>query len=299
MSNLFGNISGDPRIERQALVNKFNAARSNLLLLVIFSVVNIFLLATGSGMYFLFSASVPYLITYLGMFLCGMFPNEFYEGLEGMFFLDKSFFVIMLIISLLILLIYLLCWWFSKKKGVGWLIGATVMFGIDTLVMFLSSGISSESIFDVIFHIWVIVILIMGISAYYKLKKMPEERRTIEGEFTDITENGEGGEGGAIQGEHAFVPDSIPLRPVDNNVKAKILLEAEIYGHFITYRRAKKTNELVIDGNVYAEYTALAELPHMLTATIGGHTFAAGCDNTSHSYILVDGKTVKTKFRLI
>ena len=139
----------------------------------------------------------------------------------------------------------------------------------------------------------------MGISAYYKLKKMPEENRMIEGEFTDITENSEGGEGGAIQGEHAFVPDSTPLRPADNNVKAKILLEAEIYGHFITYRRVKKTNELIIDGNVYAEYTALAELPHMLTATIGGHTFAAGYDNTSHSYILVDGQTVKTKFRFI
>ena len=103
MSNLFGNLSDDPRIQRQALISRFAAARSNLLLLVVFSAINLLMLATGLGTYFLFSASVPYLITDLGMFLCGMYPEEFYEGLEGMFFLDKSFFVIMLIISILIL----------------------------------------------------------------------------------------------------------------------------------------------------------------------------------------------------
>lgn len=300
MSNLFGNLSDDPRIQRQALISRFAAARSNLLLLVVFSAINLLMLATGSGTYFLFSASVPYLITDLGMFLCGMYPEEFYEGLEGMFFLDKSFFVIMLIISILILVIYLLCWLFSKKNKVGWLIGALVMFGIDTLVMFGNYGFSADMIIDIIFHIWVIVILVMGISSHYKLKKLPEEEVMIEGEFTDITDNGEVVEGtAAIEGEASSTPDSSPIRSADTDVKARILLEAELYGHFITYRRIKKTNELVIDGDVYDEYSAVAEMPHMLTATVGGHTFAAGLDNSYHSYILADGQTVKMKLRLI
>jgi hypothetical protein len=296
MSNLFGNVSNDPRIQRQALASKYNAARSNLILLVIFSAINLIMLATNAGTYFLFSASVPYLITGLGMFFCGMAPEEAYEGLDGMYFMDKSLFVIMFIISMLILVLYLLCWLFSKNNKVKWLITALVLFGIDTLVMFAYYGISPDMIIDVIFHVWVIVILAMGIDAHYKLKKMPVEEVMIEAEYTELPE--EAAEG-AIDGERKTTPDSTPLRDADNEVKAKILLESEIYGHFITYRRIKRTNELVIDGKVYAEYIALAEMPHMLTATVDGHNIAAGMDNTSHSFILVDGQTVKTKLRLI
>lgn len=186
MSNLFGNLSNDTGMQRQALVSKYSAARLNLLLLIVFSAINLLMLATNSGTYFLFSASVPYLITDLGMFLCGMYPEEFYEGLEGMFFFDKSFFVIMLIISILILVLYLLCWLFSKKNKVGWLIFALVMFSIDTLVMFGYYGFSPDMIVDIILHIWVIVILAMGINAHYKLKKLPKEEVMIEGEYTEI-----------------------------------------------------------------------------------------------------------------
>ncbi len=297
MSRLFGNVSNDPRTQRQVLVSRYSAARSNLILLVAFSAINLIMLATGAGTYFLFSASVPYLITDLGMFLSGMYPEELYEGFEGMYFFDKSFFVIMLIISLLILAIYMLCWLFSKKNKVGWLISALVMFGIDTLVMFAYYGISPDMIIDIIFHVWVIVILAMGIDAHFKLKKMPAEVTMIEAKYRELPADGDGEN--ATAGETKVSPESTPLRVADTEIKAKILLEAEIYGHFITYRRIKRTNELVIDGNVYGEYTALAEMPHMLTATVDGHDIAAGMDNTSHSFILVDGQTVKTKLRLI
>ena len=54
MSNLFGNFNDDPRIQRQALASKYSAARSNLLLLVIFSAINLIMMATGTGTYFLF-----------------------------------------------------------------------------------------------------------------------------------------------------------------------------------------------------------------------------------------------------
>ena len=64
MSKLFGDFNGDPRIQRQALVSKYSAARSNILLMVIFSAINLLMLATGAGTYFLFSASVPYIMYY-------------------------------------------------------------------------------------------------------------------------------------------------------------------------------------------------------------------------------------------
>ena len=292
MSNLLGKNYSSPISDRQMLLNKFNSARSNLLLLVIFSAINLIMLATGSGAYFLFSATIPYTITDLAMFFCGMYPEEFYTGdFAGMIFADQGLFVAALIISLIIIGTYLLCWFLSRKNKVGWLITALSFFCADTLFMFLYYGISASIIIDILFHGWIIFILINGISAYYKMKKLPPEENMIEGEFTEISD-----QDSVLERK---LPDTTPLRPIDNDAKSRILLEAEIYGRKITYRRVKRTNELIIDENVYDEYSALAEMPHMLTANLDGHAFAAGLDNMNHSYILVDGKTVISKMRWI
>jgi fatty acid desaturase len=222
MSNLFGNVSNDPRMQRHALASKYNAARSNILLLVIFSAINLIMLATNAGTYFLFSASVPYLITGLGMFFCGMAPEEAYEGLDGMYFMDKSLFVVMFIISMLILVLYLLCWLFSKNNKVKWLITALVLFSIDTLIMFAYYGISPNMIIDIIFHIWVIVILAMGIDAHYKLKKMPVEETMIEAEYTEISEEEFAGEAAAaIEEKSAEEETPIADEQPDNSEEIK------------------------------------------------------------------------------
>ena len=292
MSKLFGDFNGDPRIQRQALVSKYNAARSNILLMVIFSAINLLMLATGAGTYFLFSASVPYIITDIGMFFCGMYPKEMYEEFEGMYFLDKSLFFILLAISALILVIYFLCWLFSKNGKVRWIKTALVLFSIDTLIMFAYYGIDLTMIIDIIFHIWLIVILVMGINAHKKVMEMPKEEDVIEAEYRELPNDGE-------ETEENVINDSTPLRLADTDVKARILLETDYFNHTITYRRVKKTNELVIDGKVYDEYTALVEMPHILTAIIDGHAIAVGIDNTSRSFINVDGQTVKTKLRLV
>ena len=185
MSNMFNNMGFDPKVQRSMLMSKYNAARMNLLLVVAFTAINLVMLATGSGSYFLFSATVPYIITVIGMMMCGMLPEEFYEGMEGIFFIDESFFYITLAISVLILALYLLCWIFSKKKSV-WLTIALVLFAIDTVVMFLYYGIALDMILDIVFHGWVIWILVSGINANKKLKNLPEEPVVIEGEFTEI-----------------------------------------------------------------------------------------------------------------
>ena len=80
------------------------------------------------------------------------------------------------------------------------------------------------------------------------------------------------------------------LRYADNDVKARIFLENDIYGHKIVYRRVKKTNELVIDGKVYGEYVALLERTHLLTAAVDGHTYGAGFDGRGFVYLTVDGR---------
>ena len=70
-------------------------------------------------------------------------------------------------------------------------------------------------------------------------------------------------------------------------------------GHYVVYRRVKKTNELVIDLYVYDEIEILVECAHSLEARIDGHLIVVGFDGVSHSYLSVDGEIVAKKLRLI
>lgn len=184
MANFFGNGAGQATTPRGQLENRYASARANLLLVVVFTAINLVLLISQSDTYFLFSAFIPYILTSFGVILCGMYPAEFYlEELMDVEFLDKSFFVVMLVISLIILGLYLLSWFLSKKRG-GWLIFALVFFSLDTLGMFLLGGFSMDSIVDVLFHAWVIFSLCSGVIAHSKLKKLPPEETAPAAEWT-------------------------------------------------------------------------------------------------------------------
>ena len=274
---------------------KYRTSRMNLLLVVAFTAINLILLVTNANSYFLFSAFVPYFIATLGMIWCGRFPEEYYEGVEDMVFLDNSVFVVLFIISLVLTALYLLAGILSNKNRVGWLIFALVFFGIDTLGMLFINGIAFDAILDVVFHGWVIYYLILGISAHNKLKNLPPEAEPApieigDGEAVISAENSEPAT--------AEMQDSNALRVADKDVKHRVLLETYVLGKYdICYRRVKHTNELVINGNVYDEIHGAMEYPHTLKAFIGGHYIAAGFTG-SHSFITIDGETVEKKLRL-
>ena len=99
---------------REYLENKMKSARHSLLLVLIFTVVNLVLLLADGNTYFLFSASVPYYLTAFGM---GM------DAEMGI----SVFTTTALVISAVILAAYLLCWIFSKRR-VGWYVVALVLF---------------------------------------------------------------------------------------------------------------------------------------------------------------------------
>ena len=282
--------------ERELYEQKYRSSRMNLLLVVIFTAVNLVLLVTNADTYFLFSAFIPYFITLTGMAVCGLFPNEYYEGLEEIVFLDKSVFVVLLIISVVLTLLYLLAWLMSNKNRVGWLIFALVFFGIDTLGMFFINGISIESAFDILFHAWVIYYLVVGISAHYKLKKLPVEEETVslseENTVGEIESDEEISEDSDEETE-----DSPILRRADTETKFRVLLEARVDNYRICYRRIKHTNELVINGNVYAELKGIIESAHILGAVVDGHIIEASFNGT-HSIIEFDEKLVAKKLRL-
>ncbi len=165
------NNNAQPVSERQACVQRYNGSRANLLVVVAFTVINIIILLTGGESYFLFSATIPYYLVVEGMLFTGRFE---YAPIDEAYLLNDSFFIATLVIAGAITLIYFLCWLFSKNFKMGWLIGALVMFVIDTVGLFYLYD-EVESIVDIIFHAWVIISLVQGILALKKLKAMPEE----------------------------------------------------------------------------------------------------------------------------
>ena len=289
MGKLFGNVQGNVQLTQQDMLQrKYNTARSNLLLAIAFTVINIILLFMNSTTYFLFSLFMPYYLALEGFALTGKLPPEFYgEDLATLEFLDSSFLVITLVIAAVILLFYLACWFFSNKRRVGWLVVALVVFCLDTILLFVLSGDLSNAIFDIVFHVWVVVSLISGISANNQLKKLPVQEVVVN----------EVNEGSGNESVDNLLESTVYLRRADQDVKSRVLAEARKDGYAITYRRVKKTNELVINGYVYDEYVAVIENVHNLVAVIDNHAIEAGFDGV-RSYIKVDGEVIAKKIRL-
>ena len=176
MAGLFAKERDQELSQREILTNKYQSARANILLVVVFTLLNIILLVTNSNTYFLFSAAIPYFIVDLGMLLCGKYPQEYYlEEFAEMEFMGDAFLVVTLVVAAVILVLYLLSWILSKKPRVGWMIFALVFFAADTAGMLFLTGISSDMIIDILFHGWVIISLVSGVVSYFKLKKLPEE----------------------------------------------------------------------------------------------------------------------------
>ena len=149
---------------REYLENKMKSARHSLLLVLIFTVVNLVLLLADGNTYFLFSASVPYYLTAFGM---GMDADA-----GGSVFTTTA-----LVISAIILAAYLLCWIFSKKR-VGWYVAALVLFIIDTallVLLALAFEMLADSIMDLVFHGWVVLELCQALVCHKKLKVLPPE----------------------------------------------------------------------------------------------------------------------------
>ena len=280
-----------PISQRQMYIQRYNSARFNLLIAAGFTAINVIMLIAKTFSYFLFSATIPHALVDYAMYFCGMYPADYYgEAYATAVFWPEGIFYIALAVSAVIIALYVLCYLFSKNHKVGWMICALVMFAIDTLCMFLLYNITIDILMDVLFHIWLLVILVLGVMAHFNLKKLPPEvvPEPVAAEGEEQTEQVEG----------APIADSTPLRDADTEAKAKILLQTQLFAHEIIYRRVERTNELVIDGKVYDEYVALVENIHVLTANVDDHTFSAGFDG-SHSYITADGQIQERKLRLI
>lgn len=149
--------------------NQYASARANLLLVVIFTLVNVALCLFGTDTYFLFSAIVPYFIAVVGAETCGLYPEEYYAemGMTEADLLPNGFIAVFAAIAIVILALYFVCWLLSKKH-VAFMIAALVLFVIDTVAMFVLFVPGLDMILDYVFHAWVLVSLILGIVHYFR-----------------------------------------------------------------------------------------------------------------------------------
>lgn len=149
-----------PVSPRDEVQMKYNRCRANLLLVLIFTVVNLFSV-TFADRYFLFSATIPMLFP-LGA-----------SGLAAELETDAAAYLIVgFTIGLILTVPYLLCWIFSKKR-VGWMVAALVLFSLDCLFLLVTFDLGM--IADILIHAWVMFYLITGVIHGFKLKKMPVE----------------------------------------------------------------------------------------------------------------------------
>ena len=132
------------------------SARSTILAVVIFTLINIFAIAFAEY-YFLYSAYVPQVLIAFAL----------YES--------PGLLMPMVIASLVYMLPYLLCYIFSKKRK-GWMKFALILFLIDTIlfgldfVAMLAAG-EFGFIIDLVIHVIVLISLFSGLKAYPKKER--------------------------------------------------------------------------------------------------------------------------------
>ena len=158
-----------PMALRGDLEIKYKRSRMNLLLVILFTVVNLFA-STFANTYFLFSATIPMLLP-LGASQIAADPTAMADlGLPPE--AATTLVIVCLVIGIVLTVPYLLCYIFSKKR-VGWMIAALVLFSLDCLFLLLTLDLSM--IADILVHAWGMFYLITGVIHGFKLKNLPAE----------------------------------------------------------------------------------------------------------------------------
>lgn len=153
-----------PAKTRKSPLERYNAARANLLLVVVLTAVNLVLLVLNSDMQFLFSASFPSLAYMIGDALSAETGIALFR-------------VGALLLGAGCIGLYLLCWLCSKKLR-GFMIAALVLFGMDCLAFLGMLALVEwdvSMIIDAAFHAWVLWALISGVVAMAQLHGQPQE----------------------------------------------------------------------------------------------------------------------------
>ncbi|MCL2507608.1 MAG: hypothetical protein FWF05_00385 [Oscillospiraceae bacterium] len=275
-------------IKQQTL--KFQKARSNLLLVVAFSAVNLLLAAFNSNIYLLFSATAP-----LFVFEIGQGAAEESQS--------SAFLVTGLIIAFFVIALYFICWIFAKRLR-AFILAALIFFSIDTLIFIFiafAAGFEISYLLDIVFHGWILFYLIKGTAAWAKLRGVNADDFNFALQKTDAAPATrscgdfliEPPADGAQQNEFADHVTS-PLRADDK--KGRVLISANYEGLQISMKRTRGLTELIVDGYVYDEIKGTVEVEYSLTANLQDKKIVGMY--RSHMFLYVNDVLAAKKLRL-
>lgn len=254
-------------------VRRYSSARANLMLMMVFTLVNTVLAAVEGDIYFLFSGYAAHMSAVLG--------REFYD-LSG----DVLYLIVGLGAALLLLVPYLVCWLLSKKRR-GWLTAALVLFTIDTVMLAVDALAMAQASFimDLIFHIWLLVSLFLGVRA--GKAALAEQQTVVPAAETVFYDASLGGE-----------PDTKCLGQPQEERKYRLIVQAVHGSRTIQVRRSYALTELVIDGRLYGVWEGISESSYKIVARVDGHEIATRFLPTGKQTIEVDGEVIAKKQRL-
>ena len=149
------------------LEQQYKVSRMNLLLVLAFTFINMILALAKASFYMLFSASIPFELTVLGVLMADDYGIGFTVFLFGL--------------SVVLLLPYLLSFIFSKKHF-AWMIAALVWFSLDSvlflILVVMAGGWDFSILLDFFFHAWIMFYLINGVRYGYKLRQLKKNAET-------------------------------------------------------------------------------------------------------------------------
>ena len=151
---------------------KFDKSRKSLLSVVTLSALNVFLILVNATISFPFSAILPTLAMVFGKTLSEAWRNNVFLILGG-------------VIAVIVIAFYGMCYWLSKKHR-AFILVAFIIFIMDSLALFWLVTISSDVnlMIEILFHIWVLYSLAIGVKAWFNLRKMLPPPPTLPAEET-------------------------------------------------------------------------------------------------------------------
>ncbi len=156
---------------------RVNRGRYNLIFIVLMSVINIFMISSGSEMFLPYSSSISNYSVALGI------AESQKSGSDALRILG-------LVVACAVLMIFMVCYILSKSKPFYLIISLAVIFA-DTLVLAIIGGVNGTLtsplvILDIVIHILAIFYIASGIKAAKELRTLPAEEDEAK---THIEEN--------------------------------------------------------------------------------------------------------------
>lgn len=238
---------------------KYRSARASLLLIVIFSAVNIFSIAFAES-YFLFASYFTQMIVAVGTVLYAESGMVLYLAVAAS-------------IAILSVVPYFLMWLFSKKHP-GAMIAALVLFSLDS-VLFLFDFLALIAVgdlsllTDLIIRIWALGSLIAAVKYGLQAKKMAEAESTPEAP-ADFYED----EPDFAYADHAMISRAVTIERPKRFAAMAVHFDCIVDGCKVAELKNGKSVTLTLDGNAHE---LIVSLPN--GSAMGGVDIPAGDTN--------------------